>query len=86
VPHGRKRQADLQDDGDDVKKLKMWVAVDENGEAFGYEFKPRLCRYGSFLTEEGWMFHLGKLPSHAGQCWRQEIMPPPIKKKRRAKR
>jgi len=67
-----------------VKKRTMWFAVDLNGRLNGYRRKPRLS-----LEFRGFLCHdldfdyvsLGKLPSHAGQCWRQEIAPPPAKKR-----
>jgi hypothetical protein len=68
-----------------MKKLKMWVAVDVNGDAFGYEFKPRLGEMRcAFICDRGFMVYLGTLDSHAGQCWRHEITVPPVTKKRRA--
>ena len=71
---------------DAVKKLKMWVAVDVNGDAFGYEFKPHLGEMRcAFLSDKGFKVYLGTLDSHAGKCWRVEIPVPPAKK-RRAKR
>lgn len=67
------------------KNLKVWIAVDGDGLAYGYAIKPK------WNNEHRWFYDydsvgLGKLPSHAGQCWRQEIAVPPVAKKRRGKR
>lgn len=72
-----------------MKKIKLWIAVDLNGSLNGYRRKPRLYReYGGFMCHEldSDYVSLGDLPSHAGQCWRQEIEVPKVAKKRRTKR
>jgi len=67
-----------------VRKRTMWFAVDMSGSLNGYRRKPRLCREsGEFLCHDLDFDYvsLGKLPSHAGKCWQQEIVPPSAKKR-----
>ncbi len=68
-----------------MKKRTMWFAVDLSGSINGYRRKPKFCsKANEFLCHDLDFDYvsLGKLPSHAGKCWRQEIEVPPVAKKR----
>lgn len=71
-----------------MKKLKLWVAVDGDGLAYIYTHKPKWCHDDRlFRSRTGDSACLGaKIPTHAGQCWRLEITPPPVKKNRTTSR
>ena len=70
-----------------MKKLKLWIGVDADGSVRAYSLKPKWCAKigdGCFKEQHrdcDYVLFLGTLPSHAGQCWRQEIAPPPAKKR-----
>ena len=65
-----------------MKKLNLWVAVDLDGWVAGYSRKPTWSEtFGWFYEEDDCYVYLGKRPSHAGKCWRVEIVPPTVKKR-----
>lgn len=67
-----------------MKKLRLWIAVDADGKTHVYDRHPEYDFEGSFFYTAGSSFRIAVLPSHAGQCWRQEIEAPPVAKKRGA--